>query len=521
MTKLAENHEKNIQQDLSPENLIHSKRRFVGRRETVGYIFNHWASGCNINKFRNRFIYDVLLINFNYLALMDAIGGVWDVINDTVIGLAVDRTRTRWGKFRPYLVGFNIPMTFLSCFYWLMPFIFADTDDMYFPKFIAYFIFNVVMETAGTFTSIAGTGLLSTITPHPLERTRLITMGQVLAIGSNVPELLMGLFLDLVNNKKLGWNKKNLFASMGLSTNFMSAAASLFFFIVSKERVVQSIEKPSIMQGLKSIINNKPILMITLSDFFQGFAVGTSRTDYFIDVLGSATLQTVVGIPGGIFTYTGYATLSRVRRHFSTRALWIITDIWTDMCWLVVCAIGMINKNFQKLGVMIPTLMIEECLEMIVYAVRKVIPQELYNESMDYCEWKNGYRTEAMTGVAKGLIGKLQGIVNNIVKNLIMGRIGYEQGRVVGTQSYKTKYWLFVLSTGFPIVTGALGIIPKFFYPLTGERRDRMYKELLERRDAIAKASKNATAEEMKIIAKMQLQADFTLVEELEAKQDD
>ncbi len=525
MTALAEKKEatakqQDLDESLNPEHLIHSKRRFVGRWETTGYILNHWASGCNINKFRSRFIYDVLLINFNFLALMDAIGGIWDVINDTFIGLAVDRTRTRWGKFRPYLIGFNIPMTFLSCFYWLMPFIFSGTDDTNVPKFIAYFIFNVIMETAGTFTGIAGTGLLSTITPHPLERTRLITMAQVLAIGSNLPELLMGLFLDLVNNKAVNWNKKNLFAGMGLSTNFMSAAAALFFFAVSKERVVQSIEKPSIMQGLRSIINNMPILMITLSDFFQGFAVGTSRTDYYIDVLGSATLQTVVGIPGGLFSYSSYATLGWVRRHFSTRALWIITDIWTDFCWLGVCAIGMINRNFTKRAVMIPTMMVEECIEMIVYASRRVVPQELYNEAMDYCEWKNGYRTEAMTSVAKGLIGKLQGIVNNIVKNLIMGKIGYKQGKVVGTQSFKTKYWLFVLSTGFPVITGALGVIPKFFYPLTGARRDTMYKELLERRDAIAKASKNATADEMKEIAKMQMQGNFKLAEELEAQQE-
>ena len=501
---------------LVSEELIHSKKRFVGRRETVGYVLNQWASGCNINKFKNRFIYDVLLVNFNYLALLDAVGGVWDVVNDTVIGYAVDRTRTRWGKFRPYLVGLNIPMAFFSCFYWIMPFLFAGTADTYIPKFVAYFIFSVITETAGTFTSISNTGLLATITPHPIERTRLITMGQVLSFGSNIPELLLGLMLDLVNNKKVNWRLSNLFAGFGLSTNFMAAAASLFFFMVSRERVVQSIDRPSIVQGIKSIINNKPILLITLSEFLEGFAVGTSMTDYYIDVLGSATLQTIVGIPGGIFTYTGYGMLGRIRRRFSTRALWIISDIWTDMCWLAVCGIGVMNKNFTKIGVMVPMMMIEECVEMCMYAVRKVIPQELYNEAMDYCEWKNGYRTEAMTGVARGLITKLQRVVNSVVKNIVMGRIGYEQGKVVGTQSYKTKFWLFVLSTGLPVITGALGILPKFFYPLTGKKRDVMYRELLERRDAIARAAKDGSADEMKKIADMQMEGNFEFADNIQ-----
>jgi len=111
---------------------------------------------------------------------------------------------------------------------------------------------------------------------------------------------------------------------------------------------------------------------------------------------------------------------------------------------------------------------------MMMYAVRRVLPAELYNESMDCCEWKNGCR----------------------------------QGTAVGTQAKKTKFWLFVLSTGLPVITGALGILPKFFYPLTGENRDRMYAELVPRREDTAKAVNSASPEELEAIK--QQQAAFT-----------
>ncbi|HOU09295.1 MAG TPA: MFS transporter [Clostridiales bacterium] len=492
-----------------PEERKYQNRLYVGHKETVGYVLNHWAGGFNVYKFRNRFIYDVLFINFNFLAILDAVGGIWDVINDTIIGVIVDKTRTRWGKFRPYLIGLQIPMTFLSAFYWFMPFIFAGTSDTDLTKFAVYFAFNVITETAGTFTGISATGLLSTITPNPLERTMLITKGQLLAIGSNVPELLMGLLLDLVNNKILGWKLRNLFLGFGLFTNFAAAGACFYYFLHCRERVMQSIERPSILQGLKSILTNKPILLITLSDFLEGFSMHLSMTDYYIDVLGSATLQTIVGIPGGIFTYSGYAAVKPLRKRFSTRFLWIFQDLWNDMCWLGVCGIGIINGNFMKRKVMIPTIMIEECIEMCMYAVGKVIPPELYNEAMDYCEWKNGYRTEAMTGVARGLITKLQRIVNNVVKNLLMSKIGYQQGRAIGTQDYKTKFWLFVFSTGLPVITGSLGVLPKFFYPLTGKKRDQMYEELIARREQIASAVTNATAEELAELGRKQITGDF------------
>ena len=484
----------------------HQNRRYIGTKETAGYVLNSWAGGFNVNKYNDRFIYDVLLINFKYLALLDSVGGVWDIINDTIFGSIVDKTRTRWGKFRPYLIGFSIPMTFLAALYWFMPLAFEGTDDMYLPKFAAYFIFKVIQETAGTFTGIASEGLLSTLTPFPVERTRLIVQAQLLAIGSNVPELVMGLMLDLVNNKVVGWKLRNLFLGFGLFTNFVAAGAAFFFFITSKERVQQSIEVPSLWQGIKSIFNNKPLLLITLSEFLEGFSIKTGMTDYYIDVLGSATLQTIVGIPGGLFSYSSYGYVGKVRERFSTRGLWIFTDLWTDACWLGVCVVGSINKNFMKRGVMVPTIMIEECFEMMIYAIQKVLPRELTNESMDYCEWKNGYRTEAMTGVAKGLINKAQRIANSTVRRLVMQKIGYTQGRAIGTQDERTKFWLFLLSTGIPVITGALGVIPKFFYPLTGEKRDRMYAELAARREATAKAVNHASAEELAEIGKQQMQ---------------
>lgn len=494
-------------------------RRYVNNAETAGYVLNHWARGFNIGKYQNRFIFDVLLINFNYLALLDAVGGIWDVINDTIIGVVVDQTRTRWGKFRPYLIGFQIPMTLIACFYWFMPFIFSGTGERDLTKFAAYFAFSVITETAGTFTDISLTGLLSTLTPNPVERTRLITQANVLAIGSNVPELLMGLLLDLVNNKVLNWKLRNLFLGFGLFTNFASAAATLFFFLKSKERVMQSIERPSIVQGLKSIVTNKPILYITLSEFLAGFSISTSSSDYFIDVLGSATLQTVVGIPGGFFTYSSYAAIGSLRRRFSTRSLWIFEDLWTNMCAIGIFGIGIVNGNYKKRKAMIPTFMIFECLEMMVYAIRKVIPAELYNEAMDYCEWKNGYRTEAMTGVARGLITKLQRIANNTVKNLIMGKIGYEQGRMIGTQDERTKFWMFAMSTGIPAITGTLGVIPKFLYPLTGKKRDQMYEELMARRNSMSAAVADADPEELARLAKKQLAGDFDTMFDQEQKE--
>ena len=175
------------------------------------------------------------------------------------------------------------------------------------------------------------------------------------------------------------------------------------------------------------------------------------------------------------------------------------------MLWMIVFGVGSINNNFQKKHIILPMMGIEEIFEMCIYGLRRVIPAEISNESMDYCEWKNGYRAEAMIGVAQTTIAKLQQAVMGSINSLVLKGIGYVQGATVGTQTDRTKWWIFALGTGVPIITGALGIIPKLFYPISAETRDQMYAELRERRSKVAEKMKTATtAEEIAEIADSQ-----------------
>jgi len=498
------------------KNPLLRNRRYVGRKERIGYLLNDVSASFNIDKYKDRFIYDIVKLDFDFLAVFGLFSGLWDVLNDTFIGVIVDRTRTRWGKFKPYILLGKIPLTIIGLWYWFMPVVFANTSEDFIPKLIFYAVFSIVCETANTFTAIAGTGFMSTITPDPLERTSLITMAKLVSgfVGEKLPELLFGLLLDLVNNQVVSWNRTSLFVGFGIFTAVVACMLSFYFICVTKERVPQSIEKPSVMQGLKAIINNKPILIYTLSEFLAGFQINKGRTNYFIDVLGSATYQTIVGIPASPVSTISYAFIAPLRKRFSTKSIWILENVWTDACWLMVFGIGSIggmsNGLYKNKWVMLPLLAIEEMLEMCVYGLRNVIPDEILNEAMDYCEWKNGYRAEAMTGVARDLVKKLQGIAMGSIQNFIMKRIGYIQGLSIGTQADSTKWWIFAMGTGIPIITGSLGIIPKFFHNLSGEKRDRMYQELFARREAMRNAIESAKdADEVDRIAKAQMNKEY------------
>ncbi len=470
-------------------------RRYVGVKETFAYLLNDFSNTFNINGYQDRFIWDVVKIDFKTNALVNIFTGAWDIINDPIIATLVDKTRTRWGKFRPYLVAFQIPMTLLGALYWFIPFFFPGTSGTFLPKLIYYFAFNVINETAGTFTSIAKAGYMTTVTPHPNDRTRLITLAELLTgyMGEDMPNYIMGVIIDLINNNILKWKLQNVFLAMGLGTSIISSVFTLYFFLVSRERVMQSVEAPSVKQGLKAVVNNYPVLLITLSDFLGGFSVGSSSTNYFIDVLGSASLQTLLNIPSGLNGSISYAFVKPIRERFSTKAIWVFEDLYTRFWIILLFIIGSIKKNYKKRLLMCILFGIQAWFDKWAFGIRKVVKAELYNEAMDYCEWKNGYRVEATIGVARNLITKIQNIVMTSVKSLILSAIGYEQGIAIGTQTDKTKWWLFALCTGIPQLTGILSVIPKFMYPLSGNLRNQMYSELMQRRHDLNEKMTNET----------------------------
>lgn len=469
------------------ENNIYRSYNYVGTKETVAYLLNDFSNSFNISGFNERYIWDVVKVDFSVAAVVNIFTSAWDIINDGIIATIIDSTRTRLGKFRPYLLGTQIPMTLIGMLYWFIPIFFPGSSATYVPKLLFYFAFNVINETGGTFTGIAKSGYMSTITPNPNERIRLITLAELLTgyMGEDMPRYIFGAVYDLINAGKIKWTLSGAFMTFGLTTGLLSSLFTLYFFIVSRERVPQSIEKPNVKQGLKAIFTNYPVLLMCLSDFLGGFAIGSSADHYFIDVLGAYSLITLANIPSSLNGSISYAFVSPLRKRFSSRALWVGADLYGDVLAALFFLFGMTKKNYIKRWPMCAAYAIKEWFGKWAFGVNKVINADLWNEAMDYCEWKNGYRMEATTGVAKSLILKIQGSLMSSVRSLMFKKIGYVQGLRIGTQDAGAKFWLFALCTVVPLVTGALGIVPKMLWPISREKREKMYADLAVRRNGL------------------------------------
>ena len=137
---------------------------------------------------------------------------------------------------------------------------------------------------------------------------------------------------------------------------------------------------------------------------------------------------------------------------------------------------------YQNRLIMTVLLMVRDIFYKGTLSINKILPREILTDALDYCEWKYGYRTEGVTLATKSMAYKLFRNVTNSFNSAILKKAGYSLNAGFGKQSEKTKYFLFAMSMLMPSFIGLLGIIPKLFYDLSGDKRRRMYEELARMR---------------------------------------
>lgn len=466
---------------------VNQSRRYVSTKETVGYVLFDSSKTFNINQYTTRFLLDVVKIDLGWQTVINAINSVWDIANDSFIGTIVDKTRTRFGKFRPYLIIFGILGTFGTIFYWLTPMFFGPNPyDA--GKFIYWLLLAMMREGGGTFRSIAETGLISTVTPNPDERMGILTKSEVFSsFYENVPEFVLAMLIDLVNHNVVKTSLRTVFVSIGVMTTLVSGVFAMLCFFTTKERVQQSVQRPDIKQGFLTIIRSRPLRIIMISDLLNALTISTGMDNYYLDVLGSLLVKTLINIPSTPAYYLSYTYLAWSRKRFATRNLWIFGSHLGHVLSLLVFLFGSIGGKgpggwFRSIKYMVPVFMVKEALWQLTSGMKKILPREILNEALDYCEWENGYRTEGMSIAAKNMITKIVTNTNSTFTTLILKKIGYSLTAGFGGQSDKTKYLMFAMCTLVPSLTGMISMIPKFFYNINRAEREKMYEELTERR---------------------------------------
>lgn len=470
-------------------------KRYVGAKELITLFVTGEVNKFSAESYLSYFMLNVFGLDSRIIAAFAVASLAWDLINDSLFAYVVDRTRTRFGKFKPWAFATIGPFAVASIALWITPLFIEDQNwgPLSWQKITIYCVISVLKETIGTLYNCAIGGLNATYTPSIDDKAALIALDNI-ADFEKVPSYVMVILLDLAAAGAIGISVESVYIFFGAGCLLVSFSAMFVRLCVIKERIVQVEEKPKLSDGMRNFFGNRLQVLLTLSQILSAFGnvSGPFGNMFWLDVMGSASLKVVVGIPASPLTYVSYALMPKLRKKFSMKQLWFMAQAVPQIGWVIAFLVGF--NNLDNMWVMIPALMFHEICISAVYGIGKVIPQLMQQEIIDYGEWKTGKRTESMTSFVASLATKIVTQIQNAMSTAVVSFIGYEAG-VNSVQSMKTKQAIFAMYSVVPIVLGIFSYIPMLFYNLDDKTRAVMYHELTERRAKIIEHARKTNEE--------------------------
>ena len=230
--------------------------RYVGVKETLLYGIANAGQcfGYNIiaGSYLSLFFTKVFGVPPAAVAAMMLFLGLWDTFNDPLMGTIVDKTRTRYGKLRPYLLIVPIPLGLATILLFAGPELLGDkvTDVA---KIIYMFVTYFFWELFYTLGDVPFWGMSAAISPSPSDRTRVISSARFISgILGGISTPILTVLMDLSNKGTIPLSLSQVFLLMSiLSATYGMGLFSLAGFC-TKERVVQTIKEPSVLDGFKA-----------------------------------------------------------------------------------------------------------------------------------------------------------------------------------------------------------------------------------------------------------------------------
>lgn len=445
---------------------------------------------------------------------------IFDACNDPIMGSIVDKTRTKWGKCRPYLRWTAIPVAIvtIACF---LPVFQAKASSTFIIISIIYVIWSVVYTVA----DVPYWGLSTCMTNDTVVRGNLLTVTRLLCtLGAGIVTVFVPVITNAVTAKyrytdgdiarimvdkaaeieSLVVNQKMTVDAAAQSfvgtvikgqelanadtlkwTYFIcalvlvvSAVPMLFYgFKNTKERFTTDDNPPSFGHNLKLLFKNDQLLLIVLSGIFGGarmvytYTGGLYFAKYVLNNEGWYSLITLLVVPGGLVASLLVPWMSKkftkkwsyIAVHiFGGVVMTIMYFVGYDEPWkLIVAAIGLV------------------CLG-IPQGVNNIITYAMIGDTVDYLEWKTGERGEGICFAMQTLINKIGMAVGAFIGVISFSAAGINSE--TGVVANEETLWNMLVLSG--VVSMFACAIPMFFYKITEKKQVEMVAEIEKRKSS-------------------------------------
>lgn len=440
-------------------------------------------------------------IGFNALAVAFLMLGarIFDALNDPIMGSIVDRTRTKWGKCRPYMKWMAFPIAIMTaiCF---LPW-YPQSDG----GFAAISVMYVVWGMIYTVADVPYWGLSTAMSNDTYRRGNLLTIARLFCTaGAGIVTVITPIITDnmtkgldpVAKGEMLKW------IYFVIAIVCCVIAVPLFFlgFKNTTERNISTENPPSLGHNLKLLFKNKPLMLIVLSGIGGAarmlftYTGGLYFAKYIMDKESMYSLFTMAIVPGGL---VASLLVPWCTKKFGKRNTYIWSHIVGGVAMLIAFIVGIAwDRGAYTSTATTVVLLIALVIAGIPSGFGNIVTYAMIGDTVEYLELKTGERAEGICFAMQTLINKIGMAVGAFVGVLAyyMAGVAANDASSVTPEGKDTMWFMLV---GIAAISFFLTVIPLFFYKFNEKQQQEAKAEIEARKHAKAEQSSEELTDEI------------------------
>ena len=453
----------------------------IGIREKIGYGFGDMASSMFWKLFGSYlmiFYTDVFGMPAAVVGTMFLITRVWDSTFDPIIGIIADRTQSRWGKFRPYLLYLAVPFAVIGVLTFTTP-DFSDGGKVIY----AYFTYSLMMMVYSAI-NVPYASLLGVMSPEPKDRNMLSTYRMTFAyIGSFIALLL---FMPMVNRFSMGHDEQH---GWMMSVIVIAVLCVLLFygcFAWTTERVKPIKEQQnSLKSDLQDLLHNRPwwillgagVAALVFNSIRDGATVYYFKYYVVEEEYASVSLFGISFVLSGLYLAVGQAANIVgvvLAAPLSNRIGKKKTYMWAMSIATVLSIIFYWFDKEQLMLMFIFQVLISICAGSIFPLL-----WSMYADCADYSELKTGNRATGLIFSSSSMSQKFGWAIGSAVTGWLLAFYGFEANAVQGEEAI---HGIRMFLSWLPAMGTVLSVIFISLYPLSEKEMRKVTNQLNDKR---------------------------------------
>lgn len=465
--------------------------------EKIGYGFGDMSSSMfwKIFSYYLPFFYsNIFGLSLAHAGTLLLVTKLYDAISDPVMGLIADRTSTRWGKYRPYLLWIALPFAIAG----ILAFYTPQTDNYTFKHIYAYVTY-ILMMTVYTAINVPYGAMLGVVTDDSREKSVFSSFRMFFAfIGSFIS---MGIFEPLLRLRSsvMGTLPEKWTIADSAPLDWTIAltvigiiCAILFFltFAMTREHVTESEmakaevthkeeKKNSIMEDLKALFCNAPWWLLLgggISLLLFNCIRGGAAAYYFADVLGVKAIYTLAIFltVGEISQLVGVVVTVPISEKIGKKATFIAVLVAIT---IFAAAVALLPETPAGMWM----LMAAQILICIAIGISSPLLWSMFADVADYSEYKNGSASTGLIFSSSSMAQKFGAAFGSAIVLWVLMAFGYDNAKDA-VQTPEALATIKALISWIPAVGSAVGVLIMAFYPLTDRKMSEIREGLKARR---------------------------------------